>query len=150
MTFQQKNVAVSLGSFTLIMVFFLISVFQMFQTGTFNSENVIRLWIIVIGLAVVFTILATILTHIVVAIIDAIKTQKESDVDDTQDERDTMIDLRGTKITYLVSSLGVFFSMLTFALGQPPLVMFTLLIFFGVAAQIVGDVTRLSLYQRGI
>jgi hypothetical protein len=39
--------------------------------------------------------------------------------------------------------------MLTFALGQPPLVMFTLLIFFGVSAQIIGDILRLVLYRRG-
>jgi hypothetical protein len=39
--------------------------------------------------------------------------------------------------------------MLTFALGQPPLVMFTLLIFFGVVAQIIGDISRLYLYRRG-
>jgi hypothetical protein len=39
--------------------------------------------------------------------------------------------------------------MLTFALGQPPLVMFTLLIFFGVLAQVVGDISRLILYRRG-
>jgi hypothetical protein len=39
--------------------------------------------------------------------------------------------------------------MLTFAFGQPPLVMFTLLIFFGVVAQIIGDISRLYLYRRG-
>jgi hypothetical protein len=39
--------------------------------------------------------------------------------------------------------------MLTFVLGQPPLVMFTLLIFFGVVAQIIGDGLRLYLYRRG-
>jgi hypothetical protein len=39
--------------------------------------------------------------------------------------------------------------MLTFVLGQPPLVMFTLLIFFGVVAQILGDISRLVLYRRG-
>lgn len=40
-------------------------------------------------------------------------------------------------------------TMLTFVLGQPPLVMFALLIFFGVLAQVVGDIARLVLYQRG-
>jgi hypothetical protein len=39
--------------------------------------------------------------------------------------------------------------MLTFVFGQPPLVMFSLLIFFGVLAQIVADIWRLSLYRRG-
>jgi hypothetical protein len=117
--------------------------------GSFNSTNVFRLWGIVIVLAILVTIFATILTHIVSAIIQAIKTKKEPDIEDIADERDQLIDLRGTKVTYIASSIGVFLSMLTFAFGQPPLVMFTLLIFFGVVAQIIGDISRLYLYRRG-
>ena len=150
MSFQEKNITVSLANFTLILGFYLIRVFQMIQGGSFNSTNVFRLWGIVIALAVVVTIFATILTHIVLAIIHAIRTGEEkSNVEDIEDERDKLIDLRGTKLTYLVASIGSFLSMLTFVLGQPPLVMFTLLIFFGVVAQILGDVLRLYLYRRG-
>lgn len=150
MSFQEKNVTVSLVNFSLILVFYVVRVLQMIQGGSFNSSNVFRLWGIVIALAVVVTIFATILTHIVLAIVHAIKTGEEkSDVEDIEDERDKLIDLRGTKLTYLVASIGSFLSMLTFVLGQPPLVMFTLLIFFGVLAQILGDVLRLYLYRRG-
>lgn len=149
MSFQEKNITVSLVNFSLILGVYLIRVFQMIQGGSFNSTNVFRLWGIVIGLAVVVTILATILTHIGSGIIQAIRTKEEPELEDITDERDRLIDLRGTKATYFVSSIGVFLSMLTFALGQPPLVMFTLLIFFGVVAQIVGDISRLYLYRRG-
>jgi hypothetical protein len=121
----------------------------MIQGGSFNSANVFRLWGIIIVLAIVVTILATILTHIGSGIIQAIKTKEEPHIEGIQDERDRLIDLRGTKITYFVSSIGVFLSMGTFVLGRPPLVMFTLLIFFGVVAQIIGDISRLYLYRRG-
>jgi hypothetical protein len=122
----------------------------MIQTENFTSTNVFRLWGIVIVLAIIFTILATILTHIVSTIVEAIKTgEEEPKIEDLEDERDKLIDLRGTRVTYLVSSIGVFLAMLTFVLGQPPLVMFTLLIFFGVLAQIIGDISRLVLYRRG-
>ena len=149
MSYQEKNITVSLVNFTLILGFYLIRVLQMIQGGSFNSTNVFRLWGIIIVLAVVVTILATILTHIVSGIIDAIITKQEPDIKDIQDERDTTIDLRGTKITYFVSSIGGFLSMLTFVLGQSPLIMFTLLVFFGVLAQIIGDISRLYLYRRG-
>ena len=150
MSFQQKNVTVSLVNFSLILGFFTIRIFQMVQEGSFNSNNVFRLWVIVILLAVIVTIFATILTHIVSAIIQAIKTgEQDPKIEDFEDERDRLIDLRGTKATYLVSSIGVLLSMLTFALGQPALVMFTLLIFFGLAAQVIGDIYRLRLYRRG-
>jgi hypothetical protein len=151
MSFQEKNITVSLVNFTLILGFYLIRVFQMIQGGSFDSTNVFRLWGIVIALAVVVTIFATILTHIVSAIIHAIKTGEEkSNIEDIEDERDRLIDLRGTKVTYFISSIGGFLSMLTFVLGQPPLVMFTLLIFFGVVAQITGDISRLYLYRKGL
>jgi hypothetical protein len=149
MSFQEKNISVSLVNFTLILGFYLIRLFQLIQSEGFNSTNVFRLWGTIIVLAVIVTILATILTHVVSAIIQAIKTKEEPDIEDVKDERDQLIDLRGTKITYTVSSIGVFLSMLTFVLGQPPLVMFTLLIFFGVVAQIIGDISRLYLYRRG-
>ena len=148
MSFQQKNITVSLVNFSLILVFYLIRVLQMILSESFNSTNLFRLWGIIIGLAVVVTIIGTILTHI--RSIQAIKTGKEDPkVEDIQDERDQIIDLKGTRITYTVSSLGVFLSMLTFVFGQPPLVMFSLLIFFGVVAQVVGDISRLVLYRKG-
>ena len=149
MSFQEKNIAVSLGSFTLILGFYLFRMLQMIQGGSFTSTNVFRLWGIIIVLAIGVTIIATILTHIASNIVEAIKTRKEPDIEDFADERDRSIDLRGTKITYLVSSIGSGLSMLTFVLGQSPLVIFSLLIFFGVVAQIVGDISRLYLYRRG-
>lgn len=150
MSFQEKNITVSLVSFTLILVIYLIRLFQIMQDGGLDSTNVFRLWGIVIVLAVIFTVVATILTHILSAIIQVIQTgQKEPEIESLEDERDQLIDLRGTKVTYRVASLGSFLAMLTFAFGQPALVMFTLLIFFGIMAQIIGDISRLLLYRRG-
>ncbi|MBK7897241.1 MAG: hypothetical protein WAS33_13285 [Candidatus Promineifilaceae bacterium] len=150
MSFQEKNITVTLVNFTLILAYFLIRVLQMAATETFTEPNVFRLWVIIIVAAVVVTIAATILTQIVSAIIEVIQTgDKEPEIEDIADERDKLIDLRGTSITYTVYSLGVLVAMLTFAFGQPPLIMFSLLIFFGVLAQIVGDISRLLLYRRG-
>ena len=157
MSFQEKNITASLVSFSLILVIFLISLLVMVQGGNFTSTNVFRLWGIVIVLAIVATILLTIFTHIISAIVSAIvhyiKTGDENpdieDIEHIADERDKLIDLRGTQVTYTAASIGVFLAMLTFVLGQPALVMFTLLIFFGVLAQVIGDISRLVLYRRG-
>jgi hypothetical protein len=150
MSFQEKNITVSLVNFVLILGFYVFRVVQMIQSESFVSANVFRLWGIIIALAIVVTIIATILTHIGSAIVHAVKTGDENpNVEDIEDERDRLIDLRGTKLTYILYSIGVFLSMLTFVFGQPPLVMFSLLIFFGLVAQIVGDLSRLILYRRG-
>jgi len=141
---------VSLVTFILILGLYLIRIFQLLQTDSFISTNVFRLWGIIVVLATVATIVLTILAHIGSAIFQVIKTGDQNPkIEDIQDERDKLIDLRGTQITYVASSLGVLVAMLTFVFGQPPLVMFSLLIFFGLLAQIIGDISRLLLYRRG-
>jgi hypothetical protein len=149
MSFQQRNIAASFVIFTLILGFYLTRVFQMIQNESFNLTNMVRLWGIVIVLGIVVTIIGMILAHIGSGIIQAIQTRQEPVIEDIQDERDRLIDLKGTKVTYTVFSLGVLLSMLTFAFGQPPLMMFSLLILSGLVAQIVGDISRLILYRRG-
>jgi hypothetical protein len=151
MSFQEKNITASLVSFTLILGFFLIRLFQLVRGDIFTSSNVFYLWGIVIVLAIVATILITILAHIISAIVQSIQTGDENpEIEDISDERDKLVDLRGTQVTYIVFSIGVFFAMLTFVLGQPALVMFTLLIFFGILASVIGDTSRLVLYRRGV
>lgn len=149
MSFQEKNIAVSLSTFTVILGFYLIRVFQLVQSESFNATNLFRLWGIIAILAVVGTILATIFTHIAGGIVHKVRTNEDPHIEDIQDERDQIIDLKGTRVAYTFSSIGVALSMLTFVFGQPPLVMFSLLIFFGVLAQVVADIWRLTLYQRG-
>jgi len=149
MSYKERTIAVTLVCYSLVLVFFLIRLFQIVLSGGFDSPNVFRLWGTTIALAIIVTILATILTDIGSRIIHAVKTKGKPSIEDLQDERDQSIDLRGTKVSYFTSMIGIPLSMLTYVLGQPPLVMFTMLIFFGIAAQILGDITRLYLYRRG-
>ena len=150
MTFEEKNITVSLINFTLILGYSLIRLFQMISTESFNSTNVIRLWVTTIILAIVLTVAVTIATHIITAIIQAIKSGgEEPEIEDLKDERDKLIDLKGTRVAFFVTSVGTFFAMLSFALGQPPLVMFTIMVVVGLIAQICRDLSRLILYRRG-
>ncbi|MFN8435298.1 MAG: hypothetical protein U0V18_14830 [Anaerolineales bacterium] len=149
MSFQEKNIVASLSTFTLILFVYMFRVFQMVQTESFNAPNLFWLWGIVAILAIAGTILLSILTHIAGGIVHRIRTNEDSHIEDIKDERDQLIDLKGTRVAYTFSSLGVAASMLTFVLGQPPLVMFSALIFFGILAQIVADVWRLNLYRKG-
>ncbi|MBT7991430.1 MAG: hypothetical protein HN769_16340 [Anaerolineae bacterium] len=150
MSFQQKNVTVSLVNFSLILGFYLLRVTYLVRTENFTLDKIIWVWIIIAIMAVVVTIVGTILTHIISTIIEVIKTGNEDpQIEDIQDERDELIDLKGTRVTNTVYSFSVLLAMLTFALGQPALVMFTLLILCGIIAQIAGDIFRLRLYRKG-
>ncbi len=150
MSFQQKNITVSLVNFLLILGFYVIRVTQLIRTESFTLDKIIWVWIIIAVMAIVVTIIGTILTHIISTIIEAVRTGNENpQVEDVQDERDELIDLKGTRVTHTVYSLSVFLAMLTFAFGKPALVMFTLLILCGIIAQIAGDIFRLRLYRKG-
>ncbi|KAA0252281.1 MAG: hypothetical protein DPW18_07285 [Chloroflexi bacterium] len=149
MSFQEKNIVASLSTFTLILGIYLVRVLQLVQTDSFNNANLFRLWGIIVVLAVAGTILLSILTQIAGGIVHKIRTNEDPHIEDVQDERDQMIELKGTRVAYTFSTIGVALSMLTFVFGQPPLVMFSALIFFGVLAQIVADIWRLNLYRKG-
>lgn len=150
MSHQEKNISASLVTSALILGYYLIRILNMDLTESLVETKLFRLWGIVIVLTIFGTIITTILTHIFSTIFHVIKTGEENPkIEDIQDERDKLIDLKGTKITYIVSSSGVALSMLAFVLGQPALVMFSLLIFFGIFAQVIGDISRLVIYRRG-
>lgn len=149
MTFQQKNVTVTLASFSLLLIFFLMRITQLVRTENFNNSSVIRLWIFVVVFAIGVTVVGMILTHGTSAVFEVIRTGNDkAEIDDTIDERDQLIDLKGTKLTYTFTSLGTFLAIMAFAFGQSALVMISLLLFFGIAGQIAGDVRRLQLYQQ--
>ena len=149
MSYQEKNTTVSFVSHLLILGYYLLNWFHMYQAGGLNADRVFRLWAIVIIAAIIVNIVSTILTNIVLSIVHAIKTQSKEEERFIEDERDHLIDLKGTRVSYVSFSIGVLLAMLTFAFGQPPLVMFSLLIFAGIFAQITGDLSQIYLYRRG-
>lgn len=147
MSYQEKNITISLMSTLLILGFYLINVFQIYQDGSLNLINVFTLWGTVIVLAIIVNIVSNIITHIVFSIIYTIKTDEEEPF--IADERDEFIGLKGTRNSYYVFAVGVFLSMGTLVIDMPLLVMFNLLIVSAFVAEIIGDFSRLYLYRRG-
>jgi DMSO reductase anchor subunit len=149
MSNKQNEISVSLVSTLVILAYYLVNIFQMLQSGGLNSAEVFRLWAVVIIATIILNIAGNIITNIVINIVHAIKTQKEEEVRMLEDERDKLIGLKGDRVSYLAFSIGVFLSMLTFALGQPPLVMFSLIVFSSLMAEIFGDLSQFYFYRRG-
>ena len=149
MSNRKNEITVSLVSTLAILVYYLFNIFQMLQSGGLNSAEVFRLWAVVIVVTIILNIAGNIITNIVINIAHAIKTQKETEVRMLEDERDKLIGLKGDRVSYIVFSIGVFLSMLTFALGQPPLVMFSLIVFSSLMAEILGDASQFLFYNRG-
>lgn len=149
MSYQEKNITVSLVSHLLIGVYYLVNLFQMQQAGGLVAAKVFSLWAVVIVAAIIVTIIGSILTNILLSIVHAIQTRSEKEERFIEDERDQLIGLKGSKVSYIAFSIGVLIAMLSFAFGQPPLVMFSLLILSSILAEIIGDVSQLYLYRKG-
>ena len=149
MSYQEKNITVSLVSHLLIVIYYLVNLFQMQQAGGLVSTKVFSLWAIVIVATIITTILGSILTNILLSIVHAIKTRSDQEERFIEDERDNLIGLKGSKVSYIAFSIGVLIAMLSFAFGQPPLVMFGLLILSSILSEIIGDLSQLYLYRKG-
>ncbi|MCB9456100.1 MAG: hypothetical protein H6671_08945 [Anaerolineaceae bacterium] len=148
MTYQEKTTTVSLMSTLLIFGFYLVNALPLMQSEPMNSTAIFSLWATIIVLSIIVNIVSSILALIVFNVIQMIRTHEEES--DIMDERDKLIGLKGTRNSYVTFSLGVLVSMVTLVMNMPAVVMFNLLVISGLAAQVVGDVSRLYLYRRGV
>lgn len=148
MTYQEKTTTVSLMSTLLIFGFYLVNALPLMQSEPMNSTAIFSLWATIIILSIIVNIVSSILALIVFNVIQMIRTHEEES--DIMDERDKLIGLKGTRNSYVTFSLGVLVSMVTLVMNMPAVVMFNLLVISGLAAQVVGDVSRLYLYRRGV
>lgn len=149
MSYQEKNITVSLFSHVLILGFYLVKLFQMVQSGGLVANSLFSLWAIVIVSTILVNIFASILNIILPSIVHAIRTRSSEEEQFISDERDNLIGLKGMRISYITFSIGVLIAMLTFVFGQPPLVMFAVIVFFSITAEILGDAAQVYLYRRG-
>lgn len=150
MSYQEKNITVSLVSHIFIMVYYLVNLFPIIQSGEWIASKLYGLWAIVIGVNILVTIIGSILTNILLTIFEAIRSQKYEDPRFITDERDNLIELKGIRVSYITFSVGVLISVFAFIFGQPPLLMISLIFVFSILAEIVGDITQITLYRRGL
>jgi hypothetical protein len=148
MTYQERSAAVSLITTLLILGYFSLNLLRIIQNAGLNQHAIFTLWATIIVLSIIVTILANILAQILGAIVNTVATGEEEKF--VSDERDKLIELKGTRNAYVVFGLGVFLSMITMVLNQSPLVLFNLLVFCGFCAEIVSSVSRLLMYRRGV
>lgn len=150
MSYKENSIVVSLAAYLMIVAYYLLKIFGMLRDGGLVASQLFRLWAVVIITTIIVTIAGNILINIVLSIVYAIRTGGKEYDRFIEDERDKLIDLKGSKVAYITFSVGVLVAMLTFAFGQPPLIMFSLIIFFSITAEIAGSLAQLYLYRRGV
>ncbi len=148
MSFQEKRNIVSLITTLLIFPLYSTYMFQKYQEGSFSSTDEFRFWGAFILILIPVSIVAKIIIHIVFSIINTIATnEKEPSI---TDELDKLIVLKATRNSHYVFVLGFLLSMVPLVMDMPLFVMFIILIISGFVSEVVGTVTQLYLYRRGV
>ncbi|MEM7128377.1 MAG: hypothetical protein AAF702_18740 [Chloroflexota bacterium] len=148
MSYQESRVIAYLISALLGAGLYTFYIFQQIQQEGFDSTIISSFWgttvLIVLGVQIVLSIIASIL----VTIIQAIVMQEEEP--DLADERDRLIELKADRFSFIVFGIGFVVAMITLAMDLSPLIMFNLIVYSLFGAGITGYVTQLCLYRRGV
>ena len=148
MDIKEKRILISLISSVLIMVFYVLYVYNRQIAGNPDILNDFRFWgksfLILIPVAIV----AQIIIQIGFAIFISATSREE--VDPIEDERDKLIELKAIKISHYLFIIGFMSAMGSLTLGMKPWVMFVVLISSGFIASVVNEIARLYFYRKGV
>jgi hypothetical protein len=147
MSYQEKKNIVSLISTILIFGFYCLYMFQKYQEGHIDSTDWI-FWGSVILILIPVSIVAKIIIHIVFSIINTIATNEKEPA--FSDELDKLIGLKATRNSHYVFTIGFVLSMVPLVMDMSPSVMFIILILSGLVSEVVGFITQLYLYRKGV
>jgi hypothetical protein len=147
MSYQEKKNYVNLFSTSLIFGFYCLYVFQTHQESI-DSTDSFSFWGSVILILIPVSIVAKIIVSIVFNIINRIATNEKEP--SFSDELDKLIELKAIRISHYVFVAGFLLAMGSLVIDMPPSVMFITLIFSGFASEVVGGITQLYLYRRGV
>ena len=148
MSYQQKNIYISLITAILVFAFYGTYMLQIYQEGRFDGADASSLVGKSIFVMIGVSIVVTIILHIIFAIIIAIITKENER--SISDERDKLIDLKGMQIFVVTFSIGFAGSMGALAMGIEPYKIFFLITISMFVGSIIGDISKLFFYHRGL
>lgn len=140
LSFKEKNIWTSLIITLVVFGYYFARVFSASNQNTIDSSYFIELFISV----VVVMIILEIVSHIILAVI------YKKEVNESNDERDKLIELKGTRISYWILILGVFQAVAGLLMTKSPIMIANIILFFFVIAEIMGNSIKLYYYRKGI
>ncbi|MEP7293451.1 MAG: hypothetical protein ABI835_16825 [Chloroflexota bacterium] len=147
MSYQERRAIVSVISSFVVTVVYSAYMIQRFPAGDAYSPDVFRFWGVFFFILIPVSIVAKIGVYIIASIINTIATREVEP--SITDERDRLIDLKGTRNSFYIFVAGFLLAMATLVLEMPPSAMFIMLICAGVVSELVGDLSQFYFYRRG-
>jgi hypothetical protein len=140
LSYQEKSIWASLIITSLMFIYYFSRVLGVLTNPEIPETSLI---IVFIGVITV-TIFAQIVIQSIMAVI------YRDEVKDGGDERESLIRLKATSISHYVLISGVWIACMSFYLNPSALMLMNVFIVFFVVSEIVGFVTQLIYYQRGM
>lgn len=148
MSYHERRSMVNIISTILITAIYSAYMFQSYPEGDAYAKAIFRFWGEFLLILIPVSIVARILIHIGFSILNTIATNEAEP--DIVDERDKLIELKATRNSLYIFTLGFLLAMGSLVMDRPPAAMFTILIFAGVLSDIVSEVSQLYFYRRGV
>ena len=153
MSYQESRSLTNIISTILITGIYSLVVYQRYLNGVADTTDVFRFWALTILIFIPISIVARIIIMIIFSIINAaIQTAKGEEADELEitDERDKLIELKATKISLIVFSIGFILALVTQITSMSHHMFFIVLIIFGVISEIVSETMTIIYYRKGI
>jgi hypothetical protein len=148
MSYQEKKNIVSLMGSLLVFVFYCLYVFERYPEATLDSTDTFSFWASVILILIPVSLVAKIIISIVFNIIYRLFTNEKEP--SFADELDKIIELKSTRNSHYVFIIGFLLAMGSLVMDMPPYMMFIVLIFSGFVSEMVGVITQIYHYRRGV
>jgi hypothetical protein len=121
------------------------NIFVMDQEDTLNSASVLDLVVTII----VLLIIVNIVTHIIFNVINRITTKEEEP--GFADELDKLIELKATRNSHYAFMIGFMLTILaSLVIDMALLTMFILVFLYLIGSCIIGEISKLYLYRKGV
>ncbi len=147
MSYHEKRAIVNMSSSVLVTAAYSVYLYSRYLAGGGEFVNDPRFWAKAFLIFIPISIVASILIGIAFTIHYRLTTKEEEP--SITDERDKMIELKGSRNALFVFSIGVVLAMAGLALGMPIYVLFITIIYSGLLSSVIDELTRFILYRRG-
>ncbi len=147
MSYKERKSIINIFTSIIFNIAYVAIVYNKYVANNPERLEDLRFWGLVVVMLVPIGIVVRIVEEIIHAIIHSIITQEEAPVDD--DEMDKLIDLKSTRLSYVIFSCGFIAAMLALVFGYQIHVMFIMLLVSGVIAEVVEGIAKLTYYRRG-
>ncbi|MBN1924510.1 MAG: hypothetical protein JW798_01630 [Prolixibacteraceae bacterium] len=144
---KEKNTLFTLVISILVMIVYATIIYQKKVVPDPAVINDLQFWGKYFILFIPIAIGSMIVSYILFAIINKIVTKE--DLEDVQDERDKLIELRSIRISHWIFTFGFLLAMGSQALGMEIWVMMVTLIVSGMVSSLVSELAKFIMYRRG-